>query len=512
MLRSCIVLVALLSLALLPAGMGQDEAPAAAGGEAPAAGGAAAGGAGADASGDAAEDYKKELAALKEKLAAAEARARAAEEGAKAAEAELQKSKEVALAKETELTKKATELEKALSEQRTAAQAIKDASGDAATLSQAKAGLEGKIKELEGVIASMSTASSTDTNKVGALEAELEAMKGKLSAEKEAQRLVVKLRQEKEELKQQLEEAKNNVYHQAQTVWIPQAQESFRNLTEVASTHASKAASTIQEVYSEAEKEVMKGLDSLDKHEQMETVREAAKPWLAEGKNRSLKFWNQMKEQVRYPLPELRDGVRSSVADMGALARYKEEFAEAADYWLVICPLIFVWLLVATSWMNRELRMFCLRVQQLLFGVWFAFALLALLHRTSTLALFADTFTPPQLAAFHMIGALHYAIVCAFYLLCVLFGPNRFAAVLQLGGSAWVLLCYYPQLVAPVLADPSLHFAPAVAASFTTPHFFRLLFSLVLAFFGHTPLKKAGGKSPIRAAAKASRPAAAQRR
>eukprot|EP00961_Rhodomonas_salina_P046904 629617-Rhodomonas_salina.3 len=58
MLRSCIVLVALLSLALLPAGMGQDEAPAAAGGEAPAAGGAAAGGAGADASGDAAEDYK----------------------------------------------------------------------------------------------------------------------------------------------------------------------------------------------------------------------------------------------------------------------------------------------------------------------------------------------------------------------------------------------------------------------------------------------------------------------
>eukprot|EP00961_Rhodomonas_salina_P046905 629617-Rhodomonas_salina.4 len=135
--------------------------------------------------------------------------------------------KEVALAKETELTKKATELEKALSEQRTAAQAIKDASGDAATLSQAKAGLEGKIKELEGVIASMSTASSTDTNKVrppsllflsppcialpppslalaltlcrqvGALEAELEAMKGKLSAEKEAQRLVVKLRQEK---------------------------------------------------------------------------------------------------------------------------------------------------------------------------------------------------------------------------------------------------------------------------------------------------------------------------
>jgi len=322
-------------------------------------------------------------------------------------------------------------------------------------------------------------------------------MRKKLSTEKEAQKLVVKLRQEKEELREQLEDAKNNVYHQAQTVWIPQAQQSLRNLTEVASTHASKAATTIQEVYSEAESKVMKGLDSLDKDERMESVREVAQPWLKEAKKSGSSLWSQMKTQVKYSLPELKEGMRSNVASMGALARYKDDFADATDYWLVILPLLFVYFLICTSWMNKELRHFCLRVQQVLLLVWFTAALLALLQRTNTLLLLSDAFSPAQLVAFHMFGAQHYAIVCAVYALLVLFGPNRFAATLQLGGSAWVLACYYPQLVAPVLADPAAH--NALAPTFTTPHFFRLLFSLVLAYWGHTGGGKPGPKPAARA-------------
>lgn len=48
---------------------------------------------------------------------------------------------------------------------------------------------------------------------------------------------VIKLRLEKEDLKAELESARDNILYKAQTVWLPRAQESFRDLSSLAGDH-----------------------------------------------------------------------------------------------------------------------------------------------------------------------------------------------------------------------------------------------------------------------------------
>lgn len=69
------------------------------------------------------------------------------------------------------------------------------------------------------------------------LEAELASYKTKLNREKEAMDTVIKLRLEKEDLKAELESARDNILYKAQTVWLPRAQESFRDLSSLAGDH-----------------------------------------------------------------------------------------------------------------------------------------------------------------------------------------------------------------------------------------------------------------------------------
>mmetsp|Transcript_7556 Transcript_7556/g.11965 ORF Transcript_7556/g.11965 Transcript_7556/m.11965 type:complete len:472 (+) Transcript_7556:24-1439(+) len=419
------------------------------------------------------EDPPSEGSPSSEDIEALKAQLAAAEQRAKDAESQLQKMKEREAEKEQEITKKDQELQKALDSQQAASKAIKDASSEKESLAQAKQEMESKIKSLEAEKA----AAAADSEKVSKLEGELHTLKQKLSKEQDARDLVLKLRKEKEELKMQLEEERKNIYYQAKEVWIPQATESLKNFTSSATDTAAKLAEQMQDSVAKAEQEVARQLNELEKHEHVESIRSTAKPILQDAKKSASSLLGQGLQSAKYPITALRQHVRNMAGEMGALAKYKEEYAKGSDYWLVFMPLILCYVVAAQLWLKKGFRCFCLRVQQVLFFIWGSVAFCAMILKEDTAALISDSLDPPALVAFHSLVCLQYAVTGVLYLTLFLSGPSRITAVMQSAAVAWVLYSYYTVLLDPMLMHSKAGSLP-VPQSFASGHLLRAFFSV----------------------------------
>mmetsp|Transcript_17927 Transcript_17927/g.45248 ORF Transcript_17927/g.45248 Transcript_17927/m.45248 type:complete len:657 (+) Transcript_17927:69-2039(+) len=459
------------------------------------------------------QDVQKELEDLRAKLAEAEKKAADAsllatrhEESKTAAEkkaeeaaalaaqhaSDLKQAREAEAAKRAEFSEKEEELKAALDAQRQASSSIKEsADKEGLTLKQAQKELEAKVSTLEEELSAAKGDDEKDAETIKKLEEQLQGYNDKLGKEKEAMKAVIKLRQEKESLQEELEEARSNIIFKAQKEWLPRAQQSLKNLTSIAGDHISVAASHAQEGLNTAANYMEEISKTVDEHPHVETCKQTTRPYLDKAFDEGAVVASQLLARIRYPIPVLRSATENLVSNMGAYSQFKTVAGAATDYWLLHLPVLLTLLLFSTIWMSKGIKLYCLRSQQSMFAAWAVIGIVGWAYNSDGLDLVAKQLDTGHLAIFHVACVFAYLIPACAYLLCVITGRGIFLGLLQMGGVAWVVWCYYVQLVLPLLVE-----GHKPGASFTRAHLLRSAVCLIFASLGLDSPAKRSSKQP----------------
>jgi chemotaxis protein histidine kinase CheA len=462
---------------------------------------------------------QKELEVLRHKLAEAEQKAaeasklasmheesktaaeKKAEEAAALAakhENELKQAREAEATKQMEFAQKEEELKAALEAQREASSSIKASSDkEGLTLKQAKEELEEKVKGLEDELSAKRGDEEKNTETIKKLEEEMKSYMDKLGKEKEAMKAVMKLRQEKESLQEELEQARSNIVYKAQKEWLPKAQQSLKNLTSLAGDHLSIAASHAQGGLNTAANVMEEIAKTVDEHPHVQTCRQTTRPYLDRAFDAGSAIATTVLERIRYPIPLLRAIVENLVGNMGAYSQFKTEAGAATEYWLLHLPILSTLLLFSTIWMSSGLKIYCLRSQQTMFATWGLIGMVGWAYNSDGLDLLAKNLSTGHLAMFHISCIFIYLNLACVYLLSILTGRGIVLGVFQMGGVAWVVWCYYVQLVLPLLVD-----GHKTGAFFTRAHLLRSAVCLIFASVGsenisNRPSKHSQGFKPL---------------
>jgi len=124
-----------------------------------------------------------------------------------------------------------------------------------------------------------------------------------------------------------------------------------------------------------------------------------------------------------------------------------------------------------------------------MFAAWAVLGMVGWAYNSDGLDLLATQLSTGHLAVFHISCVFIYLIAACAYLVCVITGRGMVVGLFQMGGVAWVVWCYYVQLVLPLLVE-----GHKPGAFFTRAHLLRSAVCLILASFGVEPTPKRPSK------------------
>jgi len=365
------------------------------------------------------------------------------------------------------LTEKDEELQLALAEQQRAAREVQSETERAETLSAAKADLEGRVTDLHLKIAA---AEEGGAGKVAAMEEELGRLKEKLGRERQSERTVIKLRQEKAALAAELAEAKNNM---------------FATISGSAVEQASIAAAALQEQLKHAEGALHRHMEDLG--ERVGDAYVKAQPHLEKASETTRHYakmadpavsWSKQAATVllartRYPVAWLRTGVKYAALSQPPLAPYADDLAGASEYWVALVPVLLSCVLWTLSAASGGARHFGKQAQQAILLSSLLLALFAF-SRGSTPEELLETFPPSLRAVGAAVGVALLTGAAVGYAVALVLGPRRLAAIVQLAGALWVLFALHRH----VGGGPS----SKGSEGFMTAHLMRSAASLAAAY------------------------------
>jgi len=130
-------------------------------------------------------------------------------------------------------------------------------------------------------------------------------------------------------------------------------------------------------------------------------------------------------------------------------------------------------------------------ITQAMFVAWAVIAMVGWAYNSDGLDLLAKHLNTGHLAMFHVSCVFVYLISACAYFLCVVTGRGPLLGLFQMGGVAWVVWCYYVQLVLPLLVE-----GHKTGAFFTRAHLLRSAVCLILASAGLETASRRPSKQP----------------
>jgi len=298
--------------------------------------------------------------------------------------------------------------------------------------------------------------------------------------EKKMQKDVIRLKKEKEQIAEELEGLRNSFLfqtHHKLSILSQSTSEQATAAMHAATQHAALLSARLEE----ADLYASSLADQICESQHAKGAKHAARPllldaaaWLSAQLSKALEF-------TRMRVPALRSAAMQTTGRLGALARFSQQAADATDYWILWVPVMLTAFSVWSQWLSAGFRMLGLRVQQTALGAWVLLSLIAFLLDTSASSLLSSSLSPAQLALVHVLFTFQFALCAVLYGASLLIGPQRMVAVVQLVAVGWVLVCYYEQLLLPLLT--SAQGAVVGGDTFTRPHIFRSVVSVCAASY-----------------------------
>ena len=299
--------------------------------------------------------------------------------------------------------------------------------------------------------------------------------------EREMQKAMIRLKQDKELMAQELQDLRNSFAVKAQTRLESLGERTSDSATE-ALAYAAEQAAALTARLEEAEAYAAEVTKSLCDSPHAQEAKKAARPLIQRALAAAAKAAAIVMDKARMRVPALRDLVEDTVGKLEDLSRFRSQAAEAADYWLVWCPLVLTVVSLWVQWLAGGLRMLGLRIQQSALVACLSLAGLAFVLESADGGLQDVGMTPAGVALLHVCYLLSLVVCAVVYSLTLLLGPLRMVALVQLAAVAWLIWCYYDQLMSPTLKGK-----PPVggdADAFARAHLMRSFVSVFFATWG----------------------------
>ncbi|MGB1593505.1 MAG: hypothetical protein ACPIOQ_12190, partial [Promethearchaeia archaeon] len=299
--------------------------------------------------------------------------------------------------------------------------------------------------------------------------------------EREMQKAMIRLKQDKELMAQELQDLRNSFAVKAQTRLESLGERTSDSATE-ALAYAAEQAAALTARLEEAEAYAAELTKSLCDSPHAQEAKKAARPLIQRALAAAAAAAAIVMDKARMRVPALRDLVEDTVGKLEDLSRFRSQAAEAADYWLVWCPLVLTVVSLWVQWLAGGLRMLGLRIQQSALVACLSLAGLAFVLESADGGLQEVGMTPAGVALLHVCYLLSLVVCAVVYSLTLLLGPLRMVALVQLAAVAWLIWCYYDQLMSPTLKGK-----PPVgenADAFARAHLMRSFVSVFVATWG----------------------------
>ena len=299
--------------------------------------------------------------------------------------------------------------------------------------------------------------------------------------EREMQKAMIRLKQDKELMAQELQDLRNSFAVKAQTRLESLGERTSDSATE-ALAYAAEQAAALTARLEKAEAYAAEVTKSLCDSPHAQEAKKAARPLIQRALAAAAAAAAIVMDKARMRVPALRDLVEDTVGKLEDLSRFRSQAAEAADYWLVWCPLVLTVVSLWVQWLAGGLRMLGLRIQQSALVACLSLAGLAFVLESADGGLQEVGMTPAGVALLHVCYLLSLVVCAVVYSLTLLLGPLRMVALVQLAAVAWLIWCYYDQLMSPTLKGK-----PPVggnADAFARAHLMRSFVSVFVATWG----------------------------